>query len=130
MKKFIVILNLFLFCLLFITAKATETTYNKLISVNSYINPSEIVKISDGNYSFILKAYNKGQYEPVNGRFIEYTLTEHIINCTNATYKLGLIDSYDKENNFVNGDYNRYATFQPIVQGTSVGDVYNLICKP
>jgi hypothetical protein len=130
MKKFIIILNLILSTWLLLSVNAKETTYNKLISGNSYINPSEIIKISDGIYSFIIKAYNKGQYEPINGRFISYTLTEHVLNCTNSTYKLGIIDSYDEDDDFVNGDYNKYATFQPIIEGTSDEAVYKLICKP
>jgi hypothetical protein len=130
MKKFIIILNLIVSTLLLLTANAKDSTYNKLISENSYINPSEIIKISDGTYSLIIKAYNKGQYEPINGSFISYTLTEHVINCTSSTYKLGIINSYDEDDDFVNGDYNKYATFQPIVPGTTDGDVYNFICKP
>jgi hypothetical protein len=131
MKKFIVIFNILFLALMFSAVNAQESEFVKLISQNSYINPHGIVyNPDDGTYSVIIKSYNKGQYEPVNGRFISYTLSQHFIDCQNATYKLGLIDSYDDEDNFVNGDYNRFATYQPIIQGNSSGAVYNLICKP
>jgi hypothetical protein len=130
MKNFIVILNILFFVLMFSAVNAQESEFVKLVSQNSYINPKGIVRYPDGTYSVIIKSYNKGQYEPINGRFISYTLSQHFIDCENSTYKLGLIDSYDDEDNFVNGDYNRYATFQPVIQGNSAGAVYNLICKP
>ena len=77
------------------------------VDENNFINPDGIVGTPEG-FTFMLKAFNKGQY---------------------LEYKIGVIDSYDYEDNFVNGDYNRYAKFQPIVSGTAVGEVAKLYCK-
>ena len=51
------------------------------------------------------------------------------INCLKHTYKIGTIDSYDDEGDFVNGDYNKYAQFQPIVQGTAIDVLASRLCK-
>ncbi|MDE6139195.1 MAG: hypothetical protein K2F57_06970 [Candidatus Gastranaerophilales bacterium] len=103
----------------------------KKVDENNYINPDGIVKTQDNTgFIFMLKSFNKGQYESVNGRSINYTLGQYTIDCTNQTYKIGVIDSYDYDNKFVNGDYNRYAKFRPIVSGTAVGEVLKYLCKP
>ena len=98
------------------------------VDENNFINPDGIVGTPEG-FTFMLKAFNKGQYEPVNGRRINYTISQYTLDCKNLEYKIGVIDSYDYEDNFVNGDYNRYAKFQPIVSGTAVGEVAKLYCK-
>lgn len=40
------------------------------------------------------------------------------------------MDSYGKQDNFITGDYNKYAEFQPIVGGTAVSNVYKKLCRP
>ena len=109
-------------------AFADEIKWQK-VAQNNYINPEAIVNIDNSKYSFLLKAYNKGQYEPIYGKEIWYTLSEYNIDCSEHSYKIGIIDAYGYEDNFVNGDYNRYAEFQPIVQGSAVGEVEKLLCK-
>ena len=81
-------------------------------------------------FNFLLKSYNKGQYEPVNGKDISYTLGQYTIDCQKHRYKIGVIDSYGKKGDFINGDYNRYASFQPIVSGTAVSAVAKELCIP
>lgn len=102
----------------------------KKVAENNYINPDGIIQLSDRyGFSFLLKAYNKGQYEPVNGNFIDYTMSQYSIDCADLTYKIGIIDSYGRDNNFVNGDYNRHAKYQPLVQGTAVWNVAKELCR-
>ena len=101
------------------------------VAENSYVDLDGIMGTDDMyGFSFLLKAYNKGQYEPVNGKKVWYTLSQYTIDCAKQKYKIGVIDSYGFKNNFVNGDYNRYATFQPIVQGTAVSAVAKELCRP
>ena len=103
----------------------------KKVAENNYINPETIIGAEDVyGYIFMLKAYNKGQYEPINGKIISYTLSQYTIDCSRNSYKIGLMDSYDIQGNFVNGDYNRYAKFQPIVSGTAVSAVSQKLCRP
>jgi len=100
------------------------------VAENNYINPDGVVGTEDMyGFSFLLKSFNKGQYEPIYGKSIWYTLSQYTINCSQYTYKIGVIDSYGHENNFINGDYNRYAAFQPIVSGTAVSAVAKQLCK-
>lgn len=99
------------------------------VDSNNYINSDDIVEDNYG-FTFLLKSYNKGQYEPVNGKTIWYTISQYTIDCSSRKYKIGIIDSYGYSNNFVNGDYNRYAKFQPIVSGTAVYIVANQLCIP
>lgn len=111
------------------TEQYDEITWKK-VADNNYIDAEGIVGTSDiYGYSFLLKAYNKGQYEPVNGKQISYTLSQYTIDCGKRTYKVGVIDSYGKNDNFINGDYNRFAQFQPIVSGTAISEVANKLCK-
>ena len=42
-------------------------------------------------------------------------------------YKIGVIDSYAEDGSFVNGDYNKYAKFRPIVLGTAISNVADVI---
>ena len=101
------------------------------VGENSFVNLDGITGLEDiYGFSFLIKAYNKGQYEPVNGKKIWYTLSQYTIDCAKNKYKIGIIDSYGFKNNFVNGDYNRYAAFQPIVQGTAVSEVAKELCRP
>jgi hypothetical protein len=101
------------------------------VGENSFVNLDGITGLEDiYGFSFLIKAYNKGQYEPVNGKKIWYTLSQYTIDCAKNKYKIGIIDSYGFKNNFVNGDYNRYAAFQPIVQGTAVSAVAKELCRP
>lgn len=120
-----------LFCLPAISKpqQDEDTTWQK-VAENNYINTDGIMGTQDiYGFSFVLKAYNKGQYEPVNGKKIWYTLSQYTIDCAKQKYKIGIIDSYGYNNNFINGDYNRYASFQPIVQGTAVSAVASELCK-
>ena len=101
------------------------------IAPNNYVYKDGINGLENiYGYSFLLKAYNKGQYEPINGRQILYTLNQYEINCAKRTYKIGFMDSYDDEGDFISGDYNKYATFQPIVEGTAVYEVSKKLCRP
>lgn len=107
-----------------------ETQWTKVDS-NSYVDKSGIVGTNEiYGFTFLLKSYNKGQYEPINGKKISYTLGQYTIDCGKRSYKIGVIDSYDNDDNFVSGDYNRYAQFRPIVSGTSVSVVADMICRP
>ncbi len=101
------------------------------VSDNNFIDSDGVVGTEDMyGFTFILKSYNKGQYEPINGREIQYTLSQYTIDCLKNRYKIGVIDSYDKFGYFVNGDYNKYAKFQPIVSGTAVDSVAKNLCRP
>ncbi|MCM1338435.1 MAG: hypothetical protein NC191_02050 [Muribaculaceae bacterium] len=128
MKKFIT------FAILILSSTAVfaqDTTQWHRVCENNYINPDGIVGTTDFyGFSFILKSYNKGQYEPVNGNEILYTLSNYTVDCGKMKYKIGTIDSYGVKDNFVNGDYNRFATFQPIAGGTAVSEVAKKLCRP
>ena len=114
-----------------ISAQEQDETEWVKVAENNFINPDGVMGLEDiYGFSFLLKAYNKGQYEPVNGKKIWYTLSQYTIDCAKQKYKIGVIDSYGFKDNFVNGDYNRYATFQPIVQGTAVSAVAKELCRP
>lgn len=111
-------------------AQINDTNWSK-IAPNNYVDEGAIVGLVDKyGFSFLLKSFNKGQYEPVDGRQILYTLSQYEIDCVKNTYKIGVIDSYDDEGFFVNGDYNRYAEFQPIVNGTAVAILAKKLCRP
>lgn len=132
LRKFVLI-----FCILYLTSalfadsKTTDDINWQQVTENNFIDVDGIVGTSDMyGFTFILKSYNKGQYEPVNGINIKYTLSQYTVDCLKYKYKIGVIDSYGEQNNFVNGDYNRYANFQPIVQGTAVGAVAAKLCRP
>ncbi len=113
-----------------VCAHCSETNWQR-IAPNNYVDEDAIVGLEDRyGFSFLLKAFNKGQYEPINERKILYTLAQYEIDCTKKTYKIGVIDSYDEEDIFVFGDYNKYAEFQPIVKGTAVSVISNRLCKP
>lgn len=110
---------------------ASEEINWQRVCENNYINPEGIVGTDDMyGFSFILKSFNKGQYEPVNGKKILYTLSNYTIDCSKKRYKIGVIDSYGYQDNFVNGDYNKYAKFQPIAEGTAVSEVAKRLCRP
>lgn len=112
-------------------AQSEEHTEWKRVDENSYIDSDGIVGAEDiYGFTFLLKSYNKGQYEPVNGKFIFYTLAQYTIDCAKRSYKIGVMDSYGKQDNFITGDYNKYAEFQPIVGGTAVSNVYKKLCRP
>ena len=131
MKKSPLILIIFLLSLIPATSAQTEenSPWQKVAEYN-YIDTDGIMGLEDRyGFSFILKSYNKGQYEPVNGKAISYTLGQYTIDCQKRTYKIGIIDSYGKNDNFINGDYNKFATFQPIVQGTAVSSVAKMLCR-
>jgi hypothetical protein len=101
------------------------------VSENNYINPEGIIGVEDiYGFTFLLKSFNKGQYERFNDKDVWYTLSQYTINCAKQTYKIGTIDSYGFEDNFVNGDYNKFATFQPIAEGTAVSEVAKRLCRP
>ena len=100
------------------------------VNENSYLDADGVIGLEDiYGFSFLMKSYNKGQYEPYNGKTISYTLGQYTIDCGKRKYKIGVLDSYGSKDNFINGDYNRYATFQPIVQGTAVSDVAKMLCR-
>ncbi len=129
-KFFIVLLLLFGEFSLGLYAAENEVLWEK-VSDNNYINPDGITGTDDMyGFTFLLKSYNKGQYEPVNGKKISYTIGRYSIDCGRYTYKIGVIDSYGTDDNFITGDYNRYAKFQPIVEGTAVGNVAKRLCRP
>ena len=101
------------------------------IAPNNYVDLDSVMGLTDRyGYSFLLKSYNKGQYEPIDGRQVLYTLSQYEIDCLKNRYKIGVIDSYDDEGYFISGDYNRYAEFQPIVEGTAVSALAKKICRP
>ena len=112
------------------TETIQESGWNR-VSDSSFIDEDGIMGTEDiYGFSFLLKSYNKGQYEPINGKKISYTLAQYTIDCSKQTYKIGVIDSYDNQGNFISGDYNRYAKFQPIVQGTSISNIFQKLCRP
>ena len=124
------LLILFLTSIAGICSENSEDSSWKRVSDNNYIDSDGIVGTEDMyGFSFLLKSYNKGQYEPVNGKNVWYTLSQYTIDCGRKTYKIGVMDSYGYKNNFINGDYNKYAQFQPIVQGTAVSAVANKLCR-
>lgn len=127
MKKIIIIITLFISS---VSVLANEETIWQKVCENNYINPDGIVGTTDiYGFSFIIKSFNKGQYEPVNGKKILYTLSNYTIDCSKMKYKIGVIDSYGYQDNFINGDYNRYAKFQPIAEGTAVSEVAKKLCR-
>ena len=100
----------------------------KHVAENIYIDG--IVGTEDiYGFSFLLKSFNKGQYEPMYGKDIWYTIAQYTIDCSKYSYKISVIDSYGYENQFINGDYNSLAKFQPIVQGTAVSVVAQKLCR-
>ena len=126
-RRFLSVYLIFIGC--FACANDLEHSW-KQVEYYSFINPETIVYESgNNNYTFLLKSYNKGQYEPVNGLEVSYTISQYTIDCNQKSYKIGMIDSYSKDGDFVNGDYNRYAKFQPVVSGTAVYNVMNNLCK-
>lgn len=131
MKNLLILLFiLFLTSIAGICSENNEDSSWKRVSDNNYIDSDGIVGTEDMyGFSFLLKSYNKGQYEPVNGKNVWYTLSQYTIDCGRKTYKIGVMDSYGYKNNFINGDYNKYAQFQPIVQGTAVSAVANKLCR-
>jgi len=130
MKRIIIIFLLLVVGSYTYARSGDDINWQKL-SENNYINPDGIIGTDDiYGYSFIIKSYNKGQYERVNGNDVWYTLSQYTIDCSKMKYKIGMIDSYGYEDNFVNGDYNRYAKFQPIASGTAVSEAAKKLCRP
>lgn len=126
--------HIFLFIIIFIfsflAACAVEKADWTEVDSTNYINWDEVVGSDDVyGYTFMLKSFNKGQYEPVNGRKIWYTISQYTIDCSAQKYKIGVIDSFGYQNNFINGDYNRYAKFQPIINGTAIGIISQKLCR-
>ena len=131
MKKYVLIFLIILLTLIPAGSEQTEeaSRWTKVTEYN-YVDTDGIMGLEDiYGFSFLLKSYNKGQYEPVNGKFISYTIGQYTIDCQKHTYKIGVMDSYGKNDNFINGDYNRYATFQPIIQGTAVSEISKMLCR-
>ena len=113
MKKLLVIFLLFILCTLPVSTKESEEWEH--IAPNNYVYKEGINGLENiYGYSFLIKSYNKGQYE---------------INCAKKTYKIGVLDSYDENDNFINGDYNKYAQFQPVVEGTAIYVMTTKLCK-
>ncbi len=130
MKKIFTLILFAFLILLPVSSKENESSEWERVAPNNYVYKDTIAGTEDFyGFSFLLKSYNKGQYEPVNNRQILYTLGMYEINCLKHTYKIGTIDSYDDEGDFVNGDYNKYAQFQPIVQGTAIDVLASRLCK-
>ena len=126
-RRFLSVYLIFLGCCA--CANVVEHTWTQ-VDYYSFIDFKTVIKESvENKYTFLLKSYNKGQYEPVNGLVVNYTISQYTIDCNQKSYKIGMIDSYSKEGDFVNGDYNRYAKFQPVVSGTAVYNVMNNLCK-
>jgi len=127
MKK---ILPLMIFILSAFCVCSANTQWQR-VAPNNYVDESAIVGLEDKyGFSFLLKAFNKGQYEPIEGRQVHYTLAQYEIDCAKKSYKIGVIDSYDEDDIFINGDYNKYAEFQPIVKGTAVEILSDKLCRP
>ena len=127
MKKFIVMIFMIL---IGIPAFCGESSEWEHIAPNNYVYKDGIMGLENiYGFSFLLKSYNKGQYEPVNGRQIHYTLGQYEINCAKKTYRIGILDSYDQNDGFINGDYNKYAQFQPVVEGTAIYVMTTKLCK-
>lgn len=133
MKKLFVIINLIILSLtsaLGCWADSLEETQWRRISENNYVDFDGIVGTTDiYGFTFLLKSYNKGQYEPVNGKAVFYTLSQYTVDCAKKRYKIGIMDSYGRNGNFITGDYNRYASFQPIVSGTAVDAFAKKFCR-
>ena len=130
MKKIFTLILFAFLILLPVSSKENESSEWERVAPNNYVYKDTIAGTEDFyGFSFLLQSYNKGQYEPVNNRQILYTLGMYEINCLKHTYKIGTIDSYDDEGDFVNGDYNKYAQFQPIVQGTAIDVLASRLCK-
>lgn len=133
MLKKLVLLFLIVFFVsgLVVRSQDVDDTVWQQVTENNYVDFSGVVGTENMyGFTFILKSYNKGQYEPIHGVKIKYTLSQYTIDCLKNKYKIGVMDSYGYNNNFVNGDYNRYATFQPIVKGTAVDAVASKLCRP
>ncbi|MBP3846263.1 hypothetical protein J6I39_00790 [bacterium] len=123
-------LSILLFILLIIPAAGKDNSDWEHIAPNNYVYKDGITGLENMyGYSFLLKSYNKGQYEPVNGKQVHYTLGQYEINCAKRTYKIGVLDSYDENDIFINGDYNKYAQFQPVVEGTAIYVMTTKLCK-
>lgn len=125
---------LILISIIFLTQLSAVSTEEEIrwrqVDGNSYINPEGIIELEDiYGFSFMLKSYNKGQYEDIFGKPIRYTIAQYTVDCSKQTYKIGVIDSYDYGDIFVNGDYNRYAAFRPIVHGTAVSAAASKLCR-
>lgn len=124
------VLMIFTFAIAAYCVENSDDVQWKKVSENNYIDSDGIVGTTEiYGFTFLLKSYNKGQYEPVNGHDISYTLSQYTIDCVKRTYKIGVIDSYGYRDNFITGDYNRFAQFQPIVSGTVVSAVANKLCR-
>ena len=129
MRK-ILLISLILLMSSFVYAKDDDGSTWTKVGKNSYIDYSSVVGLEDFyGFSILLKSYNKGQYEPVNGKPISYTLGQYKINCLKQTYQIGMLDSYDKNDNFVNGDYNKYSEFRPIIEDTTISEVAKYLCR-
>ena len=129
MKKicFTVLILLFAVCA---NAETVDVMWHK-VDDNNYVYKDGIVGTEDRyGFTFLLKSYNKGQYESVNGNKIQYTLTQYTLDCGKRSYKTGEIDSYGIRDNFVYVDYNKFAQFQPIVPGTAISELYKKLCRP
>lgn len=130
MKKVILVLIIICFGLAGIAYESAQNSGWEKADENSYVNMEGIEGTKDRyGFTFLLKSFNKGQYEPINGKKISYTLGQYTIDCGRKTYKIGVIDSYDKDDNFVSGDYNRYSKFQPIIEGTAVWNMSKKLCR-
>lgn len=130
MKKVILVLMIICFGLAGIAYESAQNSGWEKADENSYVNMEGIEGTKDRyGFTFLLKSFNKGQYEPINGKKISYTLGQYTIDCGRKTYKIGVIDSYDKDDNFVSGDYNRYSEFQPIIEGTAVWNMSKKLCR-
>lgn len=131
MKRKIILLLLLLISSYPVSAIEKQQDIWQSVAPNNYIDPEGIVGTTDiYGFTFLLKAYNKGQYEPINGKKISYTLSQYTIDCEKHTYKIGVMDSYGQNDEFITGDYNRFANFQPIVSGTAVSAIAQKLCRP
>lgn len=128
MKKILIALVSFFFCIMPVFSQESDEWEH--IAPNNYLYKDGVIGLENMyGYSFLLKSYNKGQYEPVNGKKVHYTLGQYEINCDKKTYKIGVLDSYDEDDVFINGDYNKYAKFQPVVNGTAIYALTTKLCK-
>ena len=128
-KKFIIIILIFTNFGIPVLAKTNDNNWEQL-DLYSFIDKSGIIDTNEFyGYSFLLKTFNKGQFEPIRNIPVSYTISQYLLNCSEKTYKIGVIDSYNNNGDFLYGDYNKFASFQPIIAGTTINEVQKLLCK-
>ena len=104
MKKYLLFMLICITSVQFALANSDTQTDDmwKWVAENNYIFEDGIVGTEDMyGFTFLLKSYNKGQYEPVNGNKIQYTLSQYTLDCGKGAYEIGVIDSYGYHDDFI-----------------------------